>query len=109
MSNKVYQKRIMFEERQVLVMMVSGITGVYGVYQQRSFRTSERVTRAEEKRDYVALSTQAKDFSSVRKALSKVPDIRQDKVNEIRAQIESGNYSVSASDIADKMISRFFD
>lgn len=90
-------------------MMVSNVSGVYGVRQQRSFKASERVSRAEEKRDYVALSTQAKDFQNVRKVLSKVPDIREDKVNDIRQRIQNGEYSVSASDIADKIISGYFN
>ena len=90
-------------------MMVNSIINIYGICQQRAFKASERVSRAEEKkRDYVALSTNAKDFQAVRNALSTEPDIRVDRVEEIRSRIESGEYDVSAEAIADKIISKYF-
>jgi len=38
------------------------------------------------------------------KALANIPDIREDKVKEISAKIESGEYRVEASDISEKII-----
>ena len=89
-------------------MIVNSISRVYGVYQPRSTRNSERVSRAEEKRDYVALSTQARDFQTIRKALSGVPDIRKERVAELKKLYDAGEYHVNAEAIAEKMVSNYF-
>ncbi|MDR1539814.1 MAG: flagellar biosynthesis anti-sigma factor FlgM [Clostridiales bacterium] len=62
-----------------------------------------RVSRAEEQKDMVALSSHAKDYRNCKKALSSVPDIRQDKVSALKKTIEEGAYDVPAADIAEKI------
>jgi negative regulator of flagellin synthesis FlgM len=57
--------------------------------------------RPEEKVD---LSTKAKDIQQAKNALSAVPDVRENKVQEIRTQVEQGKYNVSAEKIAGKMV-----
>jgi negative regulator of flagellin synthesis FlgM len=58
-------------------------------------------TKTEEKVD---ISTQAKDSQLVKNALSEVPDVREQKVQEIKIQVEKGTYNVSAEKIAGKMV-----
>jgi len=55
-------------------------------------------------KDEYKISAQARDFQVAMKALANIPDIRDDKVREISAKIESGNYRVEAGDISEKMI-----
>lgn len=86
-------------------MIVSRASQVYGEYQSSSVNT-QRTSRAEEKRDMVTLSTQAKDYQTVKWALSHVPDVRMDKVNAMKAKIDNGTYHVNASDVADKIFSK---
>jgi negative regulator of flagellin synthesis FlgM len=52
----------------------------------------------------VDLSTQAKDIQQVNNALSQVPDVREEKVQEIKSQVEKGTYNVSGEKIAGKMV-----
>ena len=42
-----------------------------------------------------------------REALGKVPDIRQEFVDELKAKIESGKYQVTGEEIADMMLRRW--
>jgi negative regulator of flagellin synthesis FlgM len=58
-------------------------------------------TITEEKVD---LSTQAKDIQQINNALSQVPDVREEKVQEIKSQVEKGTYNVSGEKIAGKMV-----
>jgi len=44
---------------------------------------------------------------AAQEALSKVPDIRQEIVGELKAKIESGQYQVSGEEIADMMLRRW--
>ena len=65
-----------------------------------------RVSKAEDKRDVVALSGQAKDYQTVRAALSKTPDVREDLVRELSDRIANGTYRVSARDVAESIFSK---
>ena len=56
-------------------------------------------------KDEVSISSKAKDFSSVMKALKNVPDMREDKVVEFTKQMELGQYNRKGIDIADKILS----
>lgn len=55
------------------------------------------------KKDSVELSGRAKDFQVAMEALKNVPDVRQDKVDEIKKQISSGTYVVDSGKIVEKI------
>jgi len=52
----------------------------------------------------VDLSTMAKDIQQAKIALSELPDVREEKVQEIKSQVEKGTYNVSGEKIAGKMV-----
>lgn len=58
-------------------------------------------TSAAEKVD---LSAKAKDFQRIRKILDQTPDVRQEKITEIKKQIENGTYAVDSEKVAAKMV-----
>jgi negative regulator of flagellin synthesis FlgM len=55
----------------------------------------------------VNLSATAKDIQTLKSAIASLPNVRQDKVDELRARIEKGEYSASGEKIADKIIEEF--
>ena len=85
-------------------MRVSGVFSAYEVYQTQQTSNINRLSRAEEKKDIVALSGHAKDYQVATKAVHNAPDIRYDKVAEIQRRIESGSYHVSSTDVAGKIL-----
>lgn len=52
----------------------------------------------------VDLSTKAKDIQRIKAQLADIPDIREEKVRELKAEIEKGTYRVSGEKIAEKMV-----
>jgi negative regulator of flagellin synthesis FlgM len=56
------------------------------------------------KEDKVVLSPEVKRIQDAKKLLSSVPDIREEKVARIKAQIENGTYQVEEKKLAQKMI-----
>ncbi len=80
---------------------------VFGIYnkQNQVGKTQSKGFVASGKDEYV-VSNQAKDFQTIMKALAGVPDIREDKVQKISAQIQSGEYNVEARDISEKIVSK---
>jgi negative regulator of flagellin synthesis FlgM len=57
----------------------------------------------------VNLSTASKEAQMAKKIVASEPDIRQDKVSELKQRIESGNYTVDHKAVADKLVDSFMD
>lgn len=56
------------------------------------------------KPDSVALSKEAGEVQIARRALAKVPEVREDKIAELRKRIESGEYKVDARKLAEAIL-----
>jgi negative regulator of flagellin synthesis FlgM len=54
--------------------------------------------------EQVTFSQRAQDIQQVEKAINKLSDIREDKVAQLKSQIEAGTYSVDGEEIATKLI-----
>jgi negative regulator of flagellin synthesis FlgM len=54
--------------------------------------------------DSVELSPKAKVMQEAMKVLETLPDVREEKVAQIREQIEEGSYQIDGKKIAEKMI-----
>ena len=54
--------------------------------------------------DPVSLSPQARAFIEAQRSLAEIPDVREDKVAEVKARIEAGTYTIDSEKIAEKMI-----
>lgn len=55
--------------------------------------------------DKVEISSAARDIQIARRALEEVPDVRLEKLDDIKKLMASGNYKPSAEDIVDKLLS----
>jgi negative regulator of flagellin synthesis FlgM len=53
----------------------------------------------------VSISKESRDAVMMRGIINDLPEVREDKVQELKAKIENGAYQVSSEDIAKKMIS----
>jgi len=60
--------------------------------------------KAAAKTDTVVISDAAKRIQEVRSQLDDVPDVNEEKVAQLRNEIENGSYKINADQIAGKMI-----
>ena len=94
---------------------IDKILGVSKIYKSLSVERNEGVketSKVNGKRDQLSVSQKAKDYQIVAKGiniLNDIPDIREDKVNEIKEKIDKGVYDIDGKDIAEKMLSSYFD
>ncbi len=90
--------------------MSAAIIGVLSAYEVSTPKSravpSNRVSRAEEKKDMVALSSKAKDFLTAKQAVNEVSDIRSDKVEAVMNRIKTNSYHVNGPMIADKLLEK---
>ena len=54
----------------------------------------------------VEISDSTQEVRRVAALIKQLPDVREDRVQELKAQIENGTYHVSSDDIADLIIRR---
>jgi negative regulator of flagellin synthesis FlgM len=54
----------------------------------------------------VEVSPSAQEVQQVKRVVNQLPDVREDRVSALKAQIENGTYQVSGEDIAELMIRR---
>ena len=54
----------------------------------------------------VEISSTAQDIQRVKQVINNLPDVRADRVQALKAQVENGTYNVSGMDIADLIIRR---
>ena len=66
--------------------------------------TSEQPEKQQTKADTVVLSETAKKVQEAQKQLEAIPDVREDKVAQLKEQIENGTYDMDEEKIAGKMI-----
>ena len=65
---------------------------------------AEQKEQQQAKTDTVELSDSAKRIQETKKQLESIPDVREDKVAQLKEQIENGTYSVDEEKLADKML-----
>lgn len=54
--------------------------------------------------DRVDISGEGRDVAALMNAISKMPDVRTEKVKALKEAIESGNYNINVAKIADKIL-----
>ncbi|MCL1988378.1 MAG: flagellar biosynthesis anti-sigma factor FlgM [Firmicutes bacterium] len=87
-------------------MKINTIYAAQAVYQTNS-KTRKSNAAASNAQDNLSISGQAEDYQIARRAISQLPDVRENRVAELKSLIESGQYSVNASAIANKILQNF--
>lgn len=59
--------------------------------------------------DALSMSSMGQEIGKAMQAMSGIPDIRADRVAELKAQIEAGTYHVPGRDIAESVLRRAAD
>jgi negative regulator of flagellin synthesis FlgM len=50
------------------------------------------------------ISSKSKDFAQAKAVAAKAPDIREDKVADLKSKISEGGYRIDADALADRMV-----
>lgn len=88
-------------------MRIEAYNQVAQIYQGSKAANKQKSGGAFAGRDNVTISQAGYDYQVVKKAVAEVPDIREDKVAQLKAKIDSGSYKVSAGDFASKLLEKY--
>lgn len=82
----------------------NNIQKVLKIYNNQNSKKEIKSAARLGKRDELKLSDEAREFQIALKALENTPDVREEKIEEIRQQIQSGTYEIDSKKIAEKML-----
>ena len=86
-------------------MRIDGLPQVTGIYtNDKKVSRVENLNNVENVKDNVKISEVGKDYAIAQKALKDIPDVRQDRIEEVKAKIEKGEENVKGEDIATKIL-----
>ena len=71
---------------------------------KKADQATDQARESAVKTDTVVISDAAKRIQETRAKLDEVPDVREEKVAELRNQIQNGTYEVDAQKTAEKLL-----
>lgn len=86
-------------------MRIDAYNAVSQVYQANSAAAVKKSSASKSAQDKIEFSQTAKSYQTAKAAVNSAPDVRQDKVARIKAQMAAGTYNVSLDAVANKILS----
>jgi negative regulator of flagellin synthesis FlgM len=80
------------------------IAQAYGVQSARSVQKTQSVSGP---RDQVSISQAGQDYQVAKTAVAEASDVREDRVAELKSQIQAGTYSVDPGSFASKLLEKY--
>ncbi len=87
-------------------MRIDGLSSVNQVYKTNKAYKTQTASKAYGT-DKFEISRTGKDMQTAKAAVSAAPDVRADKVADIKARIANGTYNVSSMDLASKLVDNY--
>ncbi len=88
-------------------MRIDAYNQIAHMYGAKSKSKTYTVARSNDGSDQVFISSLGRDITVAKKAVSEASDIREDKVDYIKSQIQTGEYKVDPSDFASKLLEKY--
>jgi len=89
-------------------MRIDAFNKVNKVYQSNMIKSNMNV-KGSSHSDKLEISQTGKDYQVAKQALKSIPDVREDRVKEIKERMASGTYNVSAEEVASKLVENYFN
>lgn len=84
-------------------MKINKTNNILGIFFNRKTNKVGKNTQAK-KKDKLEVSDKAKDFQVAMDKLKQLPDIRNEKVERLKKEVQSGTYNVEGRRIAEKIM-----
>lgn len=85
-------------------MRIDAYSAISSVYNNKGQIRTSSVSKAS-KSDKLEISQFGKDFQIAKQAVATAPDVREDKIADIKAMMSAGTYNITAEMFADKLVS----
>ena len=89
-----------------IIMRIDAYNQISQIYQTNKKQTVNK-SNSVYGSDKVEISQFGKDYQIAKQAVAQAPDVRADKVAEIKSQLDAGTYNVSNDDFAAKLAEKY--
>ena len=86
-------------------MRIDAYNAISQLYQTNAVSGTKRINGVTSYNGKLEFSQTAKSYQTAKAAVNSAPDVRQDKIAEIKAKISAGSYNVSSEAVAEKLLS----
>ena len=83
------------------------VAQVYGTQSVNKTSKAQSAYGVAQSSDQLSISQTARDYQVAKAAVSEASDIREDKVAQLKAMVDSGSYTVSEDDFASKLLAKY--
>ncbi len=87
-------------------MRIDAYNQISQIYKTNSKMKTQKTSSVSAK-DKVEISSFGKAYQVAKNAVKNAPDVREDRVAELKAQIQNGTYEVSSESFADKLLESY--
>ncbi len=88
-------------------MRIEAYNQVAQIYKTAQSASTPKASAAGKKTDEVQISQTGRDYQIAKQAIAEASDIREDRVAELKAKINSGSYSVDTEDFANVLLEKY--
>jgi negative regulator of flagellin synthesis FlgM len=88
-------------------MRIEAYNQVAQVYKSTQSTTKQNVNSVSAGRDEVQISAFGHDYQIAKQAVAEASDIREDRVAQLKASVNSGNYNVNIDDFANRLLEKY--
>lgn len=89
-------------------MRIEAYNQVQQVYQSKKVSQTQKTGTASHL-DQVQISSFGKDIQTAKAALAGCPDVREERIASLKAQIQNGTYSVDNAAFAEKLLDKKYE
>lgn len=90
-----------------MIMRIDAYNKIGQMYQVNTKKPVNKQSKAQ-KSDKIEISDFGQSLAIAKQVVHDAPDVRMDRVMELKEQISSGKYQVSNEEIADKLLGQYF-
>ena len=87
-------------------MRIDAYNQISQIYKTNSKMKTQKTSSVSAK-DKVEIASFGKAYQVAKNAVKNAPDVREDRVAELKAQIQNGTYEVSSESFADKLLESY--
>lgn len=83
---------------------LNGASSVQKVMKAYNTNATKNIQKVSLKEDKIEISQKGKDYQIAMEALKNLPEVREDKVNELMNQIQNGTYNIDKDKLANAIV-----
>lgn len=88
-------------------MRIDAYNQISNYYNVTSKKVQSKAVSKKGTTDHVSFSSLGRDMQTAKAVLADTPDVREDKVAEMKAKLASGTYQISGESFADKIMAAY--